>query len=122
MAITSPRSTSRNNFQVVPYWDESDEHAFSEWCRSLAEGVNDLFDGKSNAVGSVTLAASLTTTTLSDIRIGSNSVILFTPTTENARVAGIPAVTAKADGSATLIHASDAATDQTFDYWITGGG
>jgi hypothetical protein len=48
--------------------------------RSVAEVVNGIMDGKTNNIGTVTLAQSATTTTLTDARIGIESVILFTPT------------------------------------------
>ena len=47
--------------------------------RSVAEIVNNLVEGKSNNTGSFSTAVSTTTTTLSDERIGFNSVISFMP-------------------------------------------
>jgi hypothetical protein len=121
MTITSPRQTGRRNFAVPPFWDEANDVARNDWLRFMAEAINDLYDGRSNAIGEVTLDLSSTTTTLTDVRIGANSKIFFTPTTEDARSEGVPAVTAKADGSATLGHASDSTT-RTYDYIVLGGG
>lgn len=53
--------------------------------------VNNIMLGKMNVYGTVTLAANSATTTLNDVRIGAESVVLFMPTTANA---------AKAIGSA----------------------
>jgi len=47
--------------------------------RSVAEIVNNLVEGKSNNTGDFSTATSTTTTTLSNERIGFNSVILLMP-------------------------------------------
>ena len=52
--------------------------------REVASAVNLLIDGKSNNRGTFTLAANATTTTVTDLRSGSESVILFTPMTATA--------------------------------------
>jgi len=50
----------------------------------LATAINNILQGKTNNTGTVTLTANASTTTLSDIRIGKDSVILLQPTTQNA--------------------------------------
>ena len=67
---------SRNNFRRLSVLGDDE--------LTLANVVNGILDGKVNSTGSVTLANSATTTTLSDDRIGGNSVILFMPTTSDA--------------------------------------
>jgi len=53
--------------------------------REVSEIVNNLVEGKSNNTGEITLAASgATSTTISDERIGFNSVVLLMPTTATA--------------------------------------
>ena len=52
--------------------------------REIALVVNSILDGKINATGSVTLTASAASTTVTEDRAGSDSVILFMPTTANA--------------------------------------
>ena len=47
--------------------------------RQVAEIVNNLVEGKSNNTGEFSTTTSTTTTTLSNERIGLNSVILFMP-------------------------------------------
>jgi len=86
----------------------------------LRVAFNSMLAGKLNCTGSVTLTASATSTTLTDTRIGGSSVILFCPTTDDARTSGVPKVSAKADGSATLGHTSDASTTRTYDYVVIG--
>jgi LDH2 family malate/lactate/ureidoglycolate dehydrogenase len=77
--------------------------------------------GKLNATTTVTLTENVTTTTLTDARIGAASVILFMPTTSNAAGAMTNLyVSARAQGSATLTHSNTATTDRTFDVVILG--
>ena len=52
--------------------------------RSVAEIVNNLVEGKSNNTGSFSTTVSTTSATLSDERIGFNSVILFMPLDHNS--------------------------------------
>ena len=86
--------------------------------RNVANVVNNILDGKVNSTGSITLANSATTTTLSDDRIGGDSVILLMPTTSDASTVTIH-VTGRQKGPATLNHAS-ATTTRSFDYVIFG--
>ena len=89
--------------------------------RLVSTSLNNTINGKLNSTGTITLAANATTTTLTDARIGGNSVILFTPTTSNGATANANLfVSAKASGTATLTHASSSNTDQTFDYVVIG--
>ena len=87
----------------------------------LASTLNRAIGGKTNNFGSVTLTASSATTTLTDIRIGINTVILLQPTTANAAAAltgvyfGTPG-----DGTITINHANNAQTDRTFNYILVG--
>lgn len=83
--------------------------------------VNQILRGKLNNTGSVTLTANAASTTLTDERIGANSVILLCPTTANA--AGALATTyfsAFTEGSCTITHANNAQNDKTFRYTVTG--
>lgn len=91
--------------------------------RKVASGVNQLSDGRSNATGTVTLTASQATTTLTDPRIGTDTVICLVPTTANAAAevgAGGLYISAVTAGSATLTHANNAQTDRDFSYSLQG--
>ena len=90
--------------------------------REISEVVNNLVEGKSNNTGTVTLAtASATTTTLTDERIGYDSVIVFMPTTANAASAMTNLyVSAKTQGSATLTHSANTSTNKTYSYIVVG--
>ena len=76
-------------------------------------------NGKTNNAGTLTLTDSTTTTTLTDERLGFDSVILLSPLTANA-AAQAPYVSTKAKGSAVITHTSVASTDLDFDYIIVG--
>jgi hypothetical protein len=92
-----------------------------QWLRLIAVAINNLLQGKSLNTGNVTLTANSATTTLTDDRIGPNTVITFMPTTANAATAtGNLYVSARTSGSATLTHANNAQTDRSFAYEITG--
>lgn len=72
-----------NQFPIVPISiPDHDLHL-----RLVSTSLNSTIDGKLNSTGSITLRASQTTTTLTDERIGGNSIILFMPTTANANTA-----------------------------------
>lgn len=83
--------------------------------------ANNVNIGKINATGTATLAANSATTTLNDVRIGGESVLVFMPTTSNA-AAGMTAlfVTGRGDKTCTLNHANNAQTDRTYDYIVIG--
>lgn len=106
-----------NQFLNVPLTNpDTKAHA-----RQCAITINNVMDGKINSTGDITLTASATSTTLSDARIGANSVILFMPRSANARTAlNTLYVSARASGSATLTHASSTNTDQDLSYVIIG--
>lgn len=83
--------------------------------------LNAILTGRSNAVGTVTLTASVTTTTITDPRISADSAIVLAPTTANA--AGAIATTYQgttANGSCVINHANAASTDRTFKYVVIG--
>jgi len=115
MSNTSPRLNSQQ-FDTPPLdWPNPDEHR-----RKLAEVLTGVMDGKINATGTVTLTASTSTTTLTDERIGTGSIILFMPTTENAAGEIGMYVSARGKKTATITHASMSQTDRTFAYAVLG--
>ena len=87
--------------------------------REISEVTNGIMNGKTNNTGSVTLRASNTTTTITDERLGFDSIILLSPLTANA-AAQIPYPSTKAKGSVIITHTSTAHTDLNFDYIIVG--
>lgn len=87
----------------------------------IATTVNEQLKGRANNVGEVTLDASVTTTTISDIRIKQTMTAVLIPRTANAAAAMTNVyISAVADGSITLTHSSTATVDRTFDYVLHG--
>ncbi len=88
----------------------------------LAAAVALLAQGRSNAIGTVTLTAAATTTTVTSTVLSGDARILLTPTTANAAAAlATTYVSANADGSFTLTHANNAQVDRTFRWAAIGG-
>jgi hypothetical protein len=116
MPLSSPRATAQS-FDTPPLdWENEEEHR-----RKLAEALIGVMDGKINAIGTLTLAASSATTTLRDKRIGLQSRIFFMPTTANAAAAITSLfVTGRGKQTATINHANNSQTDKTFDYVVLG--
>jgi hypothetical protein len=87
----------------------------------IVQSIRELFEGRSHAVGTVTLRANQTTTTVSDENCGAGSYPQLEAMTANAAAARattyISAVAAK---SFTITHANNAQTDRTFSYAIRG--
>jgi hypothetical protein len=80
-------------------------------------------NGKINATGTVTLTASAATTSVSEERAGTGSVILFMPTTANAaaeQAAGGMYVSSRTKQAFTITHANNAQTDRSFGYIVIG--
>lgn len=89
----------------------------------IVQGVRDLFAGRSNAVGSVTLTENDTTTDVAAINCGADSKVFLMPTTANAAAeaaGGALYVSSVASGAFTLTHANAASTDRTFFYVCLG--
>lgn len=85
----------------------------------LANAIRQLAEGRSNAVGTFTLAPSSTTTTVKATNCAPASVVLLTAQTASAAAAtGVYAVAGK--GEFTVHHNSSAATDRTFGFETRG--
>lgn len=89
----------------------------------LVQGIRELFQGRSNAVGTVTLTENETTTDVAAINCGAESKVFLMPTTANAAAEfgnGTIYVSSVASGAFTLTHANAATTDRTFFYVCLG--
>lgn len=105
------------NLQLVPLTDSND----SQRRTLIATNLNEVIKGRQNNLGTVTLSAGVTTTTVTDTRIKLSMFIFLQAITANA--AGAVAntyVSAVADGSFTLTHANTATMDRTFWYIFHG--
>lgn len=88
-----------------------------------AFGQQQLAAGRSNAVGSVTLRTSNTTTTVTATNCGSGSKVFLSPTTANAAAEignGTIYVSTVSAGSFVLTHASNSQADRTFGFVCLG--
>ena len=119
MVLISPRASARS-FRTAPLdWPGNPR----EWIRLVAEVVNGLMAGKDNATGDITLTANQATTTLTDRRIGPDSVLLFMPKTANAAAEignGTLYVSATGKETATVTHANNAQSDRTYKFVVRG--
>lgn len=100
----------------VPGIDETD-------LKKLILSLQQIAAGRSNAVGSVTLTASTTTTTVTDNNCAEGSTPILVPTTAHASAEfgnGTIYISAVANKSFTITHASNTQTDRTFRYAILG--
>ncbi len=91
--------------------------------RKVATAINQLAQGRSNAVGTVTLVANAASTVVTAKNCGAGSVVLLSPLTAHAAAElgnGTIYVSAVANGAFTLSHANNAQTDRTFGYVAMG--
>src|ERR1700716_674443 len=91
--------------------------------RKVNAAINNLAQGRSNAVGTVTLTAGAATTPVTARNCGAGSVVLLSPLTAHAAAEignGTVYVSAVAKGSFTLAHANNAQNDRTFG-WVALG-
>jgi hypothetical protein len=96
--------------------------AFGGDQRAVSEVVRGIMDGKTNNTGTLTLATGgATTTTLTDRRIGPDSVIVFVPASSaaNADSSRIYA-SLQGQGTATVNHAANSTANKKYRYAIIG--
>ena len=89
----------------------------------LVNAIRQLMQGRSNAAGSATLAASAATTTVTAPNCAPGSQVFLFPRTAHAAAelaAGGCYVSAVGSGSFTLTHANNPQTDRTFSYVCLG--
>ncbi len=100
---------------------QTEWHDAREFMATLARAINGILDGRQNNFGTFTLAASVTSTVVSDRRVGVDSVITLMPTTANAagELATLYIATVTA-GSFTVTHSNAATADRTYRYEVTG--
>lgn len=88
----------------------------SEWEDALRRAVNELKQGRTFVAGSLALATSGTTTTITRAGVSASSCISLTPYDAGARTEGIPQVV-PANGSFVLTHTSTA-TARNYRYVV----
>lgn len=105
-----------NNF---PFLSKNVELSVS-YLTLMMKGINSALRGKMNCTGSVTLTASVATTTVTDNRCLANSVVLYQSTTAHAAAELATLYTVAAAGSFVIHHANNGQTDRIFNYAILG--
>ena len=98
-------------------------HLYEDRPFRIAGAIRDLFEGRSNAVGEVTLTTSSATSAVTTLTNGSDSKIFLFPTTANASAeigAGTIYISAVVQGGFTITHANNAQADRTFFYAALG--
>ena len=89
----------------------------------IARAIRELFEGRSNAVGSFTLAANAASTTVTAANCGSGCTVLVFPKTANAATEvgnGTMYIATVNNGTFVVTHANNAQTDRTFRYAAFG--
>ena len=121
MPLSSPRTSEIQATLVPPlYWPEPKKQLYL-----IAQAVQNILDGKINSTGSFTLTANQTTTVVQDRRVGTKSVIVWHPTTQNAggEVGMYLTNVGELSGgvrSFTINHGSDSRVDRVFRYCVLG--
>src|SRR3990167_7660172 len=85
MPVASPRSTNLRGLSVLRSFVAP--NGLSQWAVEVAGIVNSVRSGKLNNVGTVTLTANATTTTLADPLISLDSHVSLMPTSATAAAA-----------------------------------
>lgn len=86
------------------------------------QAVNSAIRGKLNVVGDFTLRSTQTTTTVSDVRIGTAMFVGWTPVTATAATQMDAMWVTLANGSMILTHRSVTDSAQTFIWAVLGAG
>ncbi|MGJ5074573.1 hypothetical protein [Bradyrhizobium oligotrophicum] len=87
----------------------------------FALAIQSLYNGRSNATGTVTLAAGATTTTVNPPNCAAQSAVFLFPRTANAAAAlASTFISAVGKQSFTIAHANNSQTDRTFFYVCLG--
>jgi hypothetical protein len=89
----------------------------------IIQSIRDLYAGRSNAVGTVTLTANAASTVVTALNVGASSRVFLSPTTANASAEfgnGTIRISAVGSGTFTVTHANNAQNDRTF-YWLALG-
>src|SRR5438477_6510123 len=89
----------------------------------IVRAIRELFEGRRNTTGSLTLTASAASTIVKHLNFGIDSVPLLVPKSANAVAEmgnGPIYVSARANGSFTLTHANNAQIDRIFLYAFDG--
>lgn len=94
-----------------------------QWSQRIVQAIRQLMQGRNNATGSVTLTASATTTIVEAPNCSAESEVFLQALTAHAAAEvgnGTIYISAIANGSFTITHASNSQVDRTFS-WVALG-
>lgn len=87
----------------------------------INRAIQQVEQGRLNASGTFTLAASTTTTVVTSTNCGASSQVIFSPKTANAATAlATTYVSSVGNGTFTVTHASNSQVDRTFGFVAIG--
>lgn len=89
----------------------------------IVQAIRDLFAGRSNAVGTVTLTENSATTVVTALNVGAGSRVFLMATTANAAAehgGTVLRISSVGQGTFTITHVNNAQTDRTF-FWVALG-
>jgi len=89
----------------------------------IVRAIRELFEGRRNTTGTVTLTTNATSTIVTHLNFGVGSVPHLTPISATAAAevgAGTIYVSARTNGSFTLTHTNNVQADRTFLYSFDG--
>src|SRR5713101_8234521 len=82
----------------------------------LVRAIRELFEGRSNAVGTFTLTASATSTVVTAQNCSPSSFVYLSPQTAHAANDAATTSVVAGNGSFTVTHANNSRNDRTFGY------
>jgi hypothetical protein len=88
--------------------------------RRIVDVIRQLMEGRSNAIGTFTLTAGATSTTVKAPTCSPSSIVLVSPQTQDAANDGATSSYAPAYGQFVVTHANNARVDRTFGFLVIG--
>ena len=108
-------------------WSDWSPEGLRRVFRKTWDQINSILDGRIQSTGLVTLTANAASTTVTDYRVGRDSVIVFMPLTANAATELYGATMYVTAANITpltnqfqITHANNAQTERTFRYVLIG--
>lgn len=87
----------------------------------LSAALRQVLEGRSNATGTFTITANVTSTLVTAPNCSTSSFVFLSPVTTHAAWHMATTYTVPANGSFRVIHASNATTDSMFGFIVLGG-
>lgn len=88
--------------------------------RKFAAAIQQLAQGRSNSIGTFTLTANATSTTVAAPTCSAGSFVLIVPTTQHAANDGATTSIVAGSGQFVVTHANNSRNDRTFGFLVVG--